>query len=71
MWEVYGILAKNPEVDPQEEVHDIWLDEVCGDRTPEGDGMDDLGRWKGRAQLSINQRTINLQMLYEDQNDKE
>ena len=28
-WEVYGILAKNPEVTTTEEVHDIWLDDYA------------------------------------------
>ena len=34
-WEVYGILAKNPEVTTTEEVHDIWL-EYGGRRTWDG-----------------------------------
>lgn len=28
-WEVYGILAKNPEVTTTQEVHDIWLDDYA------------------------------------------
>ena len=28
-WEVYGILAKNPEVTTTEEVHDIWLEDYA------------------------------------------
>ena len=28
-WEVYGILAKNPDVTTTEEVHDIWLEDYA------------------------------------------
>ena len=58
MWEVYGILTMHPEVDhPGSPRH--LVGGVCGDRTPEGDGVDDLGR--PISQSSINQPSINSQ----------
>ena len=30
MWQVYGILAMNPEVTDTQEVHDIWLEDYAG-----------------------------------------
>ena len=30
MWQVYGILAMNPEITDTQEVHDIWLEDYAG-----------------------------------------
>ena len=75
-WEVYGILAKNPEVTTTEEVHDIWLEDyataelqkdlgwVPEDMQEEGDqGDEDL--------LTPTDYSNHQMQVVEDQNDKE
>jgi len=76
MWEVYGILAKNPEVTTTEEVHDIWLEDYAT-----AELQKDLG-WvpedmeededQGDEDLLTPTDYSNHQMqVVEDQNDKE